>query len=107
MQQLTLIPPPPFAPVWPSAGLALAALGLMLEGCTIDHPGFERETGSWRLAAAIRQLRAAGWPVQSVDVPDTLADGRPRYVARYHLPADAIAAARAAANGLAAALEAA
>lgn len=92
MQQLNLIPPPPFAPVWPSSGLALAALGLMLEGCTIDHPDFERKTGSWRLAAAINLLRAAGWPVESYDVPDTLNDGRPRQVARYFLPAEIIAA---------------
>lgn len=90
--QLNLIPPPPFAPVWPSSGLALAALGLMLEGCTIDHPDFERKTGSWRLAAAINQLRATGWPVESYDVPDTLNNGRPRQVARYFLSAEIIAA---------------
>lgn len=91
-EQLHLIPPPPFAPIWPAGGLALAALGLMLEGCIIDHPTFERATGSWRLAAAVNQLRAAGWPVASVVVPDTLNDGTPRQIARYRLPAEAIMA---------------
>ena len=94
MQQLDLIPPPAFAPDWPTAGLAVAALNLMLNGRTIDHPSFETETGSWRLSAVVLCLKRAGWPVESIEAPDALADGTPRTISRYRLPAEIIALAR-------------
>lgn len=86
---------PSFAPVWPASGLGVEALRLLLAGQTLDHPTFERETGSWRLAACIRELRAGGWPIEACDHPATLADGRLRYVARYHLAPETIAMIRA------------
>ncbi len=95
MQQLSFLPPAPLSPIRPSSGLALAALNYLLSGQAIDHPRFEAETGSWRLAAVVRELRRLGWPVQSDDVPDSLADGRLRYVARYHLSPEALAQLRA------------
>lgn len=94
MQQLSFLPPPALSPIFPSSGLALAALDTLLAGEAIDHPRFEAETGSWRLAAVVRELRRLGWPVLSDDVPDTLTDGRPRYVARYRLSPDTLAELR-------------
>ncbi len=95
MEQLPMFEPPPFAPVWPASGLGVEALRLLLAGQTLDHPTFERKTGSWRLAAYIRELRAGGWPIESSDHPDTLADGRLRYVARYRLTPSTVAMIRA------------
>lgn len=94
MQQLNLIPPPAFSPDWPTAGLAVAALDLMLAGASIDHPAFEAKTGSWRLAAVINCLKNAGWPVESIEAPDALADGTPRIISRYRLPSEIITMAR-------------
>lgn len=91
MQQLSFLPPAPLSPVRPSSRLAVAALDALLSGQAIDHPHFEVETGSWRLAAVVRELRRLGWPVLSDDVPGILADGRLRYVARYHLSPDTLA----------------
>lgn len=95
MQQLNFLPPAPLSPIRPSSGLALAALDALLSGQAIDHPRFEAETGSWRLAAVVRELRLLGWPVLSDDGPGILADGRLRYVASYHLSPDTLAQLRA------------
>ena len=94
MEQLNLIPPPAFAPDWPTAGLAVAALDAMLNGHTLDHPSFQNKTGSWRLAAVINCLKGAGWPVESIEAPDTLNDGTPRIISLYRLPAEVIALVR-------------
>ena len=94
MQQLSFLPPAPLSPVWPSSGLALIALDALLSGDVIDHPGFEADTGSWRLAAVVNDLRRLGWPIQSDVAPDTLHDGRPRTVARYSLSPETLAQLR-------------
>jgi hypothetical protein len=55
----------------------------MLAGKPLDHADFIRETGSWRLAAVIRDLRRLGWPVQATDEAATAADGHRQDIARY------------------------
>lgn len=86
-QQLALIAPPPFAPSWPSpTGMASAALHLMLGGAKIDHHDFMGELHSHRLAAYVYDLRALGWPVDTILVPAPSADCPGRTIARYSLP---------------------
>lgn len=87
-QQLALIEPPPFAPSWPSpSGMASAALHMMLGGAKIDHHDFMGELHSHRLAAYVYDLRALGWPVETILVPAPSADCPGRAIARYSLPA--------------------
>ncbi len=93
-EQLSFLPPAPLAPTWPARGtLADVALAWMLDGQRLTHPEFEHRTGSWRLAAVVFELRALGWPVESDPVPAPTADAPVRYVARYCVPARALAAA--------------
>lgn len=85
--QLTLLEPPPFAPAWPnSAGLASAALHLMLDGAEIDHREFMGEAHSHRLAAYVYDLRALGWPVETALEAAPTSDCPSRTIARYRLP---------------------
>jgi hypothetical protein len=90
MQQLTLIDAPKLAPTWPPVGLSAVCLDILLSGAVIDHPAFEAATGSWRLAANIRELRAAGWPVET----ETVCAGEHRNIARYRLSPEALAELR-------------
>lgn len=92
MQQLSLLPAPAFAPRWPAAGLARHALRMLLSGYTLDHPSFEKETGSWRLAAYVRELRALGWPIQATEVLRPIPENTRRHVAAYWLTDDALRA---------------
>lgn len=53
-------------PQHPSQGtLPHAALNVFLAGRTLIHPQFEAQTGSWRLSAAVFDLKQLGWPVFS------------------------------------------
>lgn len=91
-EQLALFAPPPFTPNWPSRGTqADKALGLLLDGRHLDHPTFEAEAGSWRLAAVVFELRALGWPVQASHKPAPTPDCPGRYIAVYRLSARALA----------------
>lgn len=93
--QLTLIEPPPFAPTLPTANtLPDRLLWVLLTGGTVDHPEFEDATGSWRLAAHVRELRSLGWPVETLALSAPTVEAPERTIARYRLPADAIAAGR-------------
>jgi len=92
--QLSFLPAPPLAPTWPTAPLMRRALDAMLTGKTLDHPGFERETGSWRLAAVIRDLRRLGWPVHATDEAATATDGHRQDIARYFFSSDTLAELR-------------
>jgi hypothetical protein len=98
-EQLSFLPPPPFNPTWPSRGtLADRALGAMLNGTQIDHPAFEDTTSSWRLGAVIFNLRALGWPIETIDVQSPTVEMPSRTIALYHLPAKYIAMALAMSN---------
>jgi hypothetical protein len=90
MQQLNLIDAPKLSPSWPPVGLAAHCLDLLLSGAAINHPDFERETKSWRLAAYVNDLRRMGWPIES----ETEAAGEHRNIARYRLSPEALAELR-------------
>ena len=93
-EQLSFLPPQPFNPTWPTRGtLADRALGAMLNGQKIDHPAFENTTLSWRLGAVIFNLRALGWPIETINVARPTAEMPNRAIALYHLPAKYIAMA--------------
>lgn len=81
-EQLSFLPPPPFAPTWPRRGtLADRALGRFMNGEMLDTPDFLNVTQSWRLAAVVFQLRALGWPVETIDIPSPTDDNPARVVA--------------------------
>ena len=87
-EQLSFLPPAPFAPTWPQRGtLADRALGMLMDGRMIDHPDFENSTQSWRLGAVVFTLRTLGWPVETIEVPSPTDDAPHRIIALYHLPA--------------------
>ena len=87
-EQLTFLDPPPFCPSWPKRNtLADRALKLFLDGKVFDHPDFIGACGSWRLAAVVFQLRALGWPVQTIEVPSPSEEHPGRTIALYKLPA--------------------
>lgn len=99
-EQLSFLPPVPFNPTWPTRGtLADRALGAMLDGLPIDHPAFENNTSSWRLGAVIFNLRALGWPIETIDVPSPTAEMPNRTIALYRLPAKFVAMALAISSG--------
>ncbi len=53
-----------FSPAWPKpATLPDKALERLIAGHHLTHPDFLAATGSWRCAAAIKELRYLGWPV--------------------------------------------
>lgn len=73
---------PPFSPIFPTpTTLEGQALAMLLQAAELEHPDFERATGSWRLAAYIEALRDKGWPVQTRNVTST-----DRVIARYRMP---------------------
>lgn len=85
---------PAIIPKWPNIGtLDAAALRLFLAGETLTHPEFESITQSWRLAAVVRSLRLAGWPVVTDEISAPTADRPDRVIARYRLEQEFIAAA--------------
>lgn len=91
-EQLPLFALPVAAPTWPTRGtLAEKALIELLDGRKLDHPTFEAETGSWRLAALVFQLRALGWPVQTLERFAPSIECPSRVIGVYHLSARALA----------------
>ncbi len=95
-QQLSFLEPVPFSPAWPCKNtLEAKALEFFLEGRKLNHPVFDAETGSWRLAAVVFTLRNMGWPIETKDAPAPSANAPGRTVAIYHLDAQYIAQAKA------------
>lgn len=92
VEQLSFLPPPPFCPTWPNQNtLPYAALSLLMNGQKISHPDFENSTQSWRLGAAIFQLRTLGWPVKKIGVPSPTVENPHRTIAWYFLDSKHIA----------------
>ncbi len=82
--QLSLLPDEAERPKLPAGtGLVRTALDMLLSGQPIDQPLFLKQTGSWRLSAYIRELRALGWPIHSLDVPAPTDANLRRFIARY------------------------
>ena len=99
-EQLSFLPPPPFCPTWPTRGtLPDKALGMLMDGQLIDHPGFENSTQSWRLGAVIFTLRTLGWPVETIEIPSPTEDCPDRVIALYRLDAKYTAQALAMQGG--------
>lgn len=95
MEQISFLPPPPFAPTWPQPGtLAATALEIFLRGEGMTHPQFEAISFSWRLSHVVAVLRELGWPIESVDIPAPTFENPHRCIARYHLPGRYIEQAR-------------
>src|SRR5512139_15477 len=87
MEQISFLPPPPFAPTWPQPGtLAATALEVFLRGEGMTHPQFEAVSFSWRLSAVVAVLRELGWPIESIDIPAPTYETPHRTIARYSLP---------------------
>lgn len=100
-EQLTLFALPPMCPTWPQRGtLAERALALLLEGRNLDHPTFEAETGSWRLAAVVFELRELGWPVQTTEKLLPTPNCPTRHIATYCLSACSLAHLHSVQNGM-------
>ncbi len=103
--QLSLIPEPESAPTLPGPGLAQVALRMLMTGQSMTTPDFQAVTGSWRLAAYVRELRALGWPVLSHEVSRPIPENPNRHVATYWLSDDDIQKnARVMAGGMTASL---
>jgi hypothetical protein len=69
-EQMALFAPLRMALTCPQPGtLADRALTRLLDGRSLDHPTFEAESGSWRLAAVVFELRALGWPIRAAEKP--------------------------------------
>lgn len=85
-EQLTLFAMPAMCPTWPQRGtLADKALALLLDGRSLDHPTFEAEEGSWRLAATVFCLRELGWPIQTDHTSEPTPTCPSRTIAKYYL----------------------
>ena len=92
-RQISFLPEPDFNPTYPAPHtLPAKALSLMLNGETLNHPDFELETGSWRLAAAIFILKELGWPVKSYEIIAPTPEAPHRHISRYYLPQKTIKA---------------
>jgi len=99
-EQLTLIDPPPFCLTYPKPGsLPSRALSMLLAGKSINHADFIDTTKSWRLAAAIFELRALSWPVETTEVASPTEHAPGRVIACYRLDAECIAQSRHAREG--------
>lgn len=99
-EQLSFIDPPPFCPAWPKRNsLADRALKMFLDGRVFDHPDFLEGCGSWRLAAVVFQLRALGWPIDTIEIPAPSEEHPGRTIALYRLPAKYAAQALATMTG--------
>lgn len=99
-EQLSFIDPPPFCPTWPKRNsLADRALKMFLDGRVFDHPDFLEGCGSWRLAAVVFQLRALGWPIDTLEIPAPSEEHPGRTIALYKLPAKYAAQALATMKG--------
>jgi hypothetical protein len=95
-EQLTFLDPLPFCPTWPKRGsLEDRALEMFMSGRLLDHPDFEAETASWRLAAVVCDLRDLGWPIESIDIPSPTEECQNRFIALYRLPSKYAAQAQA------------
>lgn len=82
-----LFEPPPFSPIFPTPStLEGRALAMLLRQMRIEHPDFERATGSWRLGAYVEMLRRKGWPILTDDITSPIPERPDRVIARYRMP---------------------
>ena len=89
-EQLSFLPPPPFAPSMPPVGSAAETALHDLLARDLTQIDWLRERKGWRLSAAVKALDYLGWQPFSIMVQDP---GWPNAIARYSLPAKAKQAA--------------
>lgn len=86
-EQLTLLPPAPFSPLWPQENtLAIVALRLFIDGEKVDTPDFQKLTHSWRLSAVVLTLRKLGWPIETIERRCPITERPDRFIGVYFLP---------------------
>ena len=91
-EQLSFFEPPPFEAAWPKHHtFADKALKMLLDGKVFDHSDYLDGCGSWRLASAVFELRALGWPIETVKIPAPSKESSNRYVALYRLDIEFVA----------------
>ena len=74
------------APIMPRPNTRPAeALALLVARPHVDQRDFLDAHGGWRLAAAVFELRALGWPIVTEHVPVVLDNGEASHIARYRL----------------------
>lgn len=74
------------APLMPTPNTRAAeALALLVQHGHLDQREFLDDCGGWRLAAAVHVLRGLGWPIETVRIAVTLANGEDAHIARYVL----------------------
>lgn len=74
------------APIMPRPSTRPAeALALLIARPHVDQRDFLDAHGGWRLAAAVYELRALGWPILTEHVPVVLDNGECSHIARYRL----------------------
>lgn len=86
--QLSLLPEPVAAPTLPGPGLVKVAWRMFMSGRSLTTPDFQEETGSWRLAAYVNDLKVLGWPIQSAEVLRPIPENPHRHIALYWLADD-------------------
>jgi hypothetical protein len=86
-EQTSFLPEPDFNPTYPTLNTNPArCLAFMLNGESFTHPEFYAVVGGWRLAAVVYDLKALGWPVESIDIPAATPEHPGRTISRYYLP---------------------
>ncbi len=91
-EQLSLLPTPPFSPIWPShTTIAGRVLSELLLGEWLDHQDLIEGVSSWRLAAYVKSLKYMGWPIESFPKPAPFPNCPGRSIAIYAMPPDVIA----------------
>lgn len=92
IEQCELFEGPALNPSWPSPGtLDAIALEMLLTGQTLTHPGFQKATQSWRLAACVERIRNHHrWPVITLEIPAPTRRRPSRVIGQYHMRPDAI-----------------
>lgn len=84
--RLPFVDSPKLAAGWPKEGTrADRALSLLLSGEGFNHPDFIGQCGSWRLAAAVFELRKLGWPIETVYTGRLRSGENPYPIATYWL----------------------
>ena len=89
-EQLSFLPPPPFAPSMPPVGSAAETALHDLLARDLTQIDWLSERKGWRLSAAVKQLGYLGWEPRSIMVQHP---GWPNPIASYSLPTKAKQAA--------------
>lgn len=94
-EQLSFLPKPLFCPKWPNpATVTGRVLAEFLRGEWLDHSDLIEGASSWRLAAYVNDLKALGWPVETIDKPAPTPSCHHRKISVYGISTETIALAQ-------------